>query len=171
MTRLTSLFSSRESLWLIHYCPLTVFQVSWFDLSNEVNTPLMWKLDTTMWWRQTGSSRVNCESRGPFDVRNARQCRKQKRFGEVGWNTCICMYYTVHICVGVCMCVCMCEWVCVCERERDKEGEELVFLCDLERVNKIGCVCACMKLILSSFQLTSFIQRMKWVRKWQFFGK
>lgn len=167
MTHLTSLFSSRESLWLIHYCPLTVFQVSWFDLSNEVNTPLMWKLDTTMWWRQTGSSRVNCESRGPFDVRNARQRRKQKPFGELGWNTCICMYNTVH--TYVCLCVCMREWVCV--RESETKKEENLCSCVTWRVNKIGCVCACMKLILSSFQLTSFIQRMKWVRKWQFFGK
>lgn len=117
MPRLT-LFSSRQSLWLIHYCPPTVFQVSWFDLSNEVNTPLMWKLDTTMWWRQTSSSRVNRETRGPFDVRNARQRGKQKPFGEVGWNACMCMY-----CIRTVVCVLgnkretKREGSCVTERE------------------------------------------------------
>lgn len=118
-----------ESLWLslvIHYCPLTIVQVSWFGLSNEVNTLLMWKLDTTMWWRQTGSSRVNCETRGPFDVRNARQRGKQLPFGEVGWNAYMCMYC---ICTEVCC-------VCVCERERARQRQRkggFVLLCDWER--------------------------------------
>ena len=114
---------------LIHHCPLVVVQVSWFGLSNDVNTPLMWKLDTTMWWRQTGSSRVNRETRGPFDVRNARHRGKQEPFGEVGWNAHTCMY-----------CICTEVWcVCVCEREReqDKEGN----LHSSARVSEIGCVC------------------------------
>lgn len=118
MPHLTFLFLSQESLWLslaIHHCPLTVVQVSWFDLSNKINTPLMWKLDTTMWWRQTGSSRVNCETRGSFDVRNARQHGKQKVFGEEGWNACMHIYC-------ICLCVCLCVRERARQRERKKKG-------------------------------------------------
>lgn len=173
MPCLTSLFSSGESLWrswVIHYCPLAVVQVSWLCLSNEVNTPLMWKLDTTMWWRQTGSSRVNCETRGPFDVSNARQQGRQRASGEVDWNARTCTY---SVCAEVCTSP-LCASVGRKERQRGGKKrirEESVFPCNRERVSEIGCVCARMKLILPSSQLTSFIQWMKWARKWQIFGK
>lgn len=142
MLRITSLFSLGNhcgSLWVIHYCPLTVVQVSWFGLSNEVNTPLMWKLDTTMWWRQTGSFRVNCESAGPFDVRNARQCGEQQPFGEVRWNACMCMYY---ICTEVC-CVCVCLGVCVRERETKTKRRKERNLCSSVTEREWNWMCVC----------------------------
>lgn len=57
--------------------------------------------------------------------------------------------------------VCCAYSMCVRWRDKEEEGGEPAVLYDWERVSEIGCVCARMKLILSSSQLTSFIQQMK----------
>lgn len=162
---LTTLFSPPWSSWaplVIHYCPLTTVQVSWLGLSNEVNTPLMWKLDTTMWWRQTGSSRVNRETRGPFDVGDARLFGTQKASGRGRMKYLYVLYMngcTLSPCVSV------------RGRQRKRQKGKSVFTCEWERYWNWMCVCARMKLILPGTRVTSFIQWMKWVRKWQLFGK
>lgn len=85
----------------------------------------MWKFDTTMWWRQTGSSRVNRETRGPFHVRNARQHGKQKPLGEVRWNACMCRYCTVYVQRYVlCLCVCMRERERARARQRQRQRKK-----------------------------------------------
>lgn len=68
---------------------------------------------------------------------------------------CVCTVYVQRYVVHVC------AWVCEREQDKEKERGESAVLCDWEKLSEIGCVCARMELILSSSQLTSFIQRMK----------
>lgn len=121
-----------DMLQLFHYHPLSLYYSS---LSKELNTIQVKTWHNAM--TSDGTSRVNCERLGCFDVRmKCKAAWKQKcllRQDEVAMCLCVCVYtlmcmYTVYVCVFACMIVwmpfvcvpfvgaraCVCALVCVC---------------------------------------------------------